>query len=76
MAGDPPEAAAVRVRLVIYDLRGRLVRTLIDEERGPGRYAVHWDGRDDRGTRVGSGVYLYRLQVAAFVETRKMVVVR
>ena len=53
-----------------------VVRTLVDEGRPPGHYSVHWDGRDDRGRQVDSGVYLYRLEAGAFVSTRKMVVAR
>ena len=66
----------VPVRLRVYDIRGRLVRSLVEEERDAGRYRVHWDGRDDRGTRVASGVYLYRIEADDFVSTRKIVVVR
>jgi hypothetical protein len=72
--GDP--GAAQAVALAIYDLRGRKVRTLIDGKRKPGRYTVHWDGRDDRGQSVGSGVYLYRVKVGDFSEIRKMVVLK
>ena len=71
-----PEEEGVPVRLFIYDIRGRLVRRLVNEEKDPGRYQVHWDGRDDRGASVSSGVYLYRLQAGDFVSTKKMVMVR
>lgn len=74
LSGDP--AAVQPVTLAIYDLRGHKVRTLIEGERRPGRYTVHWDGRDDRGRAVGSGVYLYRLEAGDYSETRKMVVLK
>lgn len=51
------------VRLVIYDLRGRQVRTLINENLPIGRYLVTWDGKNDRGQFVGAGLYLYHLVV-------------
>ncbi len=62
--------------LVIFDTRGRLVRTLINEGHSAGRYEVHWDGTDEYGRKVGSGVYLYRLQVGSYQSTRRMVVLR
>ncbi len=70
------DSGGVPVRLYIYDIRGRLVRKLVDRERDPGRYIVHWDGRNDRGQPASSGVYLYRLEAGDFVSTRKMVMVR
>jgi hypothetical protein len=77
IAYDIPEGrAAVRVRIAVYDIRGRLVRKLVDEERPPGSYRVHWDGREERGEPVGSGVYLYRIQAGDYRSSRKMVVVR
>jgi hypothetical protein len=51
-----------RVTLTIHDVTGRLVRTLIDRDESPGAHSVAWDGRDDRGARVGRGVYAYRLE--------------
>jgi hypothetical protein len=64
------------VRLTIYDVRGRLVTTLLDESRGPGRHGVIWDGRDDRQREVASGVYLYRIEAGSFVETKRVVLVK
>jgi hypothetical protein len=51
------------VSLEIYDLSGRLVRSLLDDEVPPGYHSVIWDGRDDAGAEVGSGVYFARLAV-------------
>ena len=71
---DVPEGEiGTPVDVSIYDLRGRLVRTLVDEEKARGTYQVHWDGRDERDRKVSSGVYLYRIIAADFVSTRKMV---
>jgi len=61
-----------RVRLSIFDVSGRLVRTMVDGIRGAGDQRVTWDGTDDRGSRVGSGVYLYRLQAGELSLTRKV----
>ncbi|RKY91388.1 hypothetical protein DRQ15_05105 [candidate division KSB1 bacterium] len=62
------------VSLKVYNLLGQQVRTLVDEVEKPGYYTVHWDGRDDQGLELPSGVYFYRLRVARdkFVETKKM----
>ncbi len=65
------------VELTIYDVTGRTVKTLVQEKLSPGRYEVQWDGTDDAGQRVASGVYLYRLVVDhRHVQTRKMVLLR
>jgi flagellar hook assembly protein FlgD len=69
-------AATGRVIIRIYDSRGRLVRLLADGrfEQGPG--AVEWDGRDDRGRLLESGVYLCHLQVGRESTSRKVVLIR
>jgi hypothetical protein len=63
---------ATWVRLFVYDVSGRLVRRLDDGMEPAGERAVTWNGRDDRGTPVGSGVYIYRLDVDGMRLTRKM----
>lgn len=64
------------VQLAIYDVVGRKVRTLVKESKPPGIYSVTWDGRDDSGRELGSGIYFYRLSTAEFSQTRKMLLVR
>jgi hypothetical protein len=66
----------VDVRLKVYDVGGRLVRTLVDEEKKPNVYEVVWDGHDNNGSRVASGVYFYKLEAGSFVKTRKMVILK
>lgn len=65
-----------RVRLAIYDVTGRLVRTLVDGVRDAGDQQVFWDGKDDRGSLVGSGVYVYQLEAGSKSLTRKMSLLR
>lgn len=60
------------VRIVVYDLTGRVVRTLVDGAQPPDRYRVAWDGRDDRGDRLASGFYLLRYQAGERVLTRRV----
>ncbi|UCF04079.1 MAG: T9SS type A sorting domain-containing protein [bacterium] len=64
------------VSLRIYDASGRLVRVLIDDYRTAHRYGVTWDGCDDAGRRVTSGVYFYTLNAGGFEKTRKTVLLR
>jgi len=71
-----PAGPGVRVLLSIYDLRGRLVRVLVDADEQPGRHTVRWDGRDLRGRMVGSGVYFYRIDAGKWTRSRKMIVLR
>jgi hypothetical protein len=69
-------AERARVRLEVYTVRGELVRTLVDAVESPGHKRVTWDGRDQRGRRVASGVYAYRLQAGDATQTRTMVLVK
>lgn len=69
-------AQASRVQLEVYDLRGRLVASLLNEERGAGSHQVIWTGKDMQGRAVASGVYLYRLRAFGYDETRRMTLVR
>jgi len=62
----------LQVRLLVYNLLGEKMRTLVDEFKRPGDYRVLWDGADDRGQRVAAGVYLYRFEAGDFVQIRKM----
>ncbi len=66
----------VRTTLVIYNILGQRVRTLVDEERLPGEYKVIWEGKDDSGKEVSSGIYFYQLKTKDYTETRKMVLLR
>jgi hypothetical protein len=59
-------------RLVVYDITGRAVRTLVDGVQAAGERRVTWDGRNDAGSRVGPGLYVYRLEAGGAMLTRKM----
>ena len=68
---------AGQVRLAIYNLLGQQVRTLVNQNQISGSHTVVWDGRDDAGEVVTSGMYFYKLKVGgAFIATRKMVLLR
>ncbi|MBL8027409.1 MAG: DNRLRE domain-containing protein, partial [Fibrobacteres bacterium] len=65
------------VSLSVFDIKGRLVKTLSSEEKLPGAYTVFWNGKANNGRLIASGVYFYRIDVAGrFVKIRKMVVVK
>jgi hypothetical protein len=65
-----------QVRLDIFDVRGRLLKTLVDNSVPAGRYSIGWDGRDATGQKVASGVYYYRIQTGEWTDTKTMVHVR
>jgi hypothetical protein len=65
-----------RVNLSIYDAAGRHVRALVDEHRSAGRYEETWNGQDEDGRMVASGVYFYRLKADEKTLTRKMVLLK
>jgi hypothetical protein len=73
----PASRSAARVTLKIYDVMGREVTTLVNEEtQPPGFYRMAWNGRDQKGHLVRNGIYFYQLQSGNFHAVRKMVVVR
>jgi hypothetical protein len=61
-----------RVTLAVYNLLGQKVKTLVDSEQEAGYYTVRWDGTNDMGSKVSSGIYIYRVQSGNFVSTMKM----
>lgn len=69
-------ARAGEVSLAIYDASGRRVRALLSGPRGPGTYAARWDGRDEKGIEVPSGIYFYKLFALDRNEVGKVVVLR
>ena len=74
LAFDLP--APAEVRLTIHDVAGRLVRKLTTGQFPAGSHEADWDGRDDCGVEVASGIYLYSIQVGDLVEQRKMVLLK
>ena len=65
-----------RVRLVVYDVQGRRVASVVDREEVAGWGSVVWDGRDKAGREVGSGTYFLRLELGDEVQVRKVVLAR
>lgn len=64
------------VKLNIYDSLGKLVKNLVDEYIQPGEYKVVWDGRNNNGMRVSSGIYFYQIITENFVGSKKMILLK
>jgi len=71
-----PGTASAEVRLVVFDVAGRRVATLVSRRLDPGYHEVRWDGRTDQGAAAGSGIYLLRAEIGPTVLTRKLALVR
>lgn len=69
-------AVESHVTLAIYDMTGRLINMLVDDEHAPGTYTVQWDGTSMNGKTVESGIYLYRLVAGDTVESRTMTLLK
>jgi len=64
------------VQLIIYDMLGRKVRTLVNDNYDPGMYVINWDGMNDNHQPVSSGPYLYRIKAGEFIDHKKMILIR
>ena len=71
---DLPEA--VNVRVMIYDLMGRKIRSLVNERQDAGFRSVQWNAADDLGLQVSAGMYIYTIHAGDFVQTRKMILLK
>ena len=69
-------AAPSQVSLSVFDLKGRKIRILIQEMQSAGMYEVAWDGRDDRGQQVASGVYFGHIIIGEYQSVQKMLMVK
>ena len=69
-------SVGAKVKLTIYNLTGQKVATLVNKDQQPGTYSVQWDGKDESGRIVASGVYTYRLEAPETTEIRKLVLIR
>ena len=64
------------ITICIFNTMGQKVNTLVDDVQIAGAYSVSWDGKDDHGLDVTSGLYFYTLKAGTFWETRKMVLLK
>ncbi len=66
---------AMEIEITIYNLLGQKVRTLVDKKLSAGHHQVKWDGRDEKGLKVSSGIYLYRVESDHFQKIHKMILI-
>jgi len=64
------------VSLKIYDLLGREIKTLVNEELNNGVYSVQWNGDNNSGEKVSSGIYFYRIEAGSYINSRKMLLLK
>ena len=69
-----PEAGFVTIK--VYNMLGKEVRTLFAEEVSSGSYNINWDGLNDAGNKMSSGIYIYRMTAGDFVQTKQMVLLK
>jgi hypothetical protein len=62
--------------IIIYNLKGQKIKTLLNEILPAGDHTVNWNGTDDNGKNVSSGVYLYKMQAGNYIETKKMILIK
>jgi len=67
---------ATELTLKVYDATGRVIRTLAVGNQEPGIYRIYWNGTDNSGKKVASGIYFYRLETGNFMATRKLTILR
>jgi len=73
---DGGNQAAVNTTLKVYNILGQIVKTLINEPKLPGIYYLTWDGKNEQGEKVSSGLYFYQLRSGNYSETKKMVLLK
>jgi hypothetical protein len=65
-----------QVKIVVYNILGQKVKTLLDQKQSAGHKRVIWDGKDERGRVASSGIYFYRMETQEFVQTKKMLLLK
>jgi len=72
----PQALNSLQVNLEIFNLLGQKVKTLVEAKQVAGEHSMQWNGKNESGNLVTSGIYLYRLKAESFVEMRKMMYIR
>ena len=71
---DLPEQT--HVNITVYDMLGRKVRTILNQQQDPGYKSLIWDATNDYGKPVSAGIYLYQIQSGEYMQTKKMVLLK
>jgi len=64
------------VQVVLYDNKGKKIKTIVDEERDAGFYPISWNGNNDAGNAVGSGIYIVHMKSGKYTNTKKIIVIK
>ncbi len=64
------------VELTLYNILGQKVKTLVNQHQSAGYKMIHWNGKDDKGNEIPSGLYFYKIKTPKYSETKKMVLLR
>ncbi|NIO28947.1 MAG: T9SS type A sorting domain-containing protein, partial [Candidatus Latescibacteria bacterium] len=72
---DVPSPGSV-VSIVIYNIKGQAVKRLMNQYKAPGFHSIAWNGKDDRGESVASGIYFVQMKAEGFRQTRKLVLLK
>jgi len=64
------------VLLKIYDAKGELIKTLVNDEMAAGDYSIKWDGTNHNGIKVSSGAYFYQVKAGQSIQTKKMIMIK
>ncbi len=67
---------AGQVKIEIYDILGQKVKSLVNQQKETGFYSIFWDGKNDQGRLVGSGIYLYKMKSKDFLKSRKLILIK
>jgi hypothetical protein len=70
------ESEGIEVAIIVYNIRGQMVKIFNEGVKQPGRYSTIWDGRNDLGQQLGSGIYLYQIRAGKFKTIKKMVMMK
>jgi len=69
-------SSITHVNIEIFNIRGQRIKSLVNEEQRAGEHSITWNGRDDNGNNVASGVYLYRMRAGEYQSTRRMMMIK
>jgi flagellar hook assembly protein FlgD len=76
MRSESAESTGEAVRISVYNIKGQLVKTLVNEYKVAGQHKVVWNGESDQGMKVSSGIYFYRMETKTGSSTKKMLLVK
>ena len=64
------------VDLTVYNLKGQLVRILVDKNMSAGKHSINWDGKDEANHNTSSGIYLYQLKAGETIQTKRILLIK